>query len=201
MKSALFISAYACICIASVTTEARAEEDTRDGKTTLASQNDFGFDLDFAAHWAQRFHGRAFLIGAHDEPSTYQLDYGLSWKPRAHFSIDLTAGYAYTTDRDARHALVIGLWKHMGFLKDTLSVDMEGLHWYDGRYRYEGFYAVNWYVIGAHVMNRNSDAAAGFQIGSGPGLLPFRFDVRISFGLTDGMPDRIGCFVMNFDLR
>lgn len=55
--------------------------------------------------------------------------------------------------------------------------------------------------MGVHVLNMGSEAAAGFQLGSGHGLLPFRFDIRISFGVTDGMSDHASRFVLTFDFR
>ncbi len=194
MKSALI----PLICLALASETAHADDGT--GTVKLASQNDFGFNLDSDSHWSQRFHSRVFLNEA-GRDNTFLIDYGLTWKPSRRYSLDLTAGYEYSDDKDAHHWLVVVTSKHMRFFDDKLVVSLEGLHHYDGRYRYDGYYAVDWWVVGAHAWNRGSQAAAGFQIGSGPGLDPFRFEIRISFAMTGGLPDRIGCFVMTFDLR
>ena len=167
----------------------------------LESQSDLGFDVG-SGRFQQRYFGR-LVINDLDVETRAELHYGLAWKISPHMTFDLTAGYAYTDGGpDHGHALVIGMWKDMHFLAhDALRVHLEGLHRYDGAYRYDGFYTVDWWVVGVHAQNRGRDFAAGFQTGSGPGLLPFRFDIRISFGLTDGMPDRSARFVMSFDVR
>ena len=84
---------------------------------------------------------------------------------------------------------------------DRGNSDQIRRHIFGGGYRYEGFYAVDYAVAGLHLFHIGDQAAAGFQLGSGHGLLPFRFDIRISFGLTDGMPDRASRFVLAFDFR
>ena len=184
-----------------VSAPARADEVDVSDKTVLTSESLLAFDVGISKRWAQRFIGRVRL-NDRDVENRGELHYGIAWKRNAHFAVDLTLGYAYSREGpDRQHAFVVGTWKHMSFLKDALMFRLEGLHVYDGRYRYEGFYAVDWWIAGAHAMNHGKEAAAGFQIGSGKGLLPFRFDIRISFGLTDQMPNRMGCFYMSFDVR
>lgn len=166
----------------------------------LESQNDLGFDIGHG-RFQQRYFGRLVLNDLNYE-NRVELSYGLAWKPSKRFSLDLTAGYAYAhDDPGSHHGLVIGLWKNAAFMNGALRVHGEALYRYDGASRFDGFYSVDWWVIGLHAENRGRDAAAGFQFGSGPGLLPFRFDIRIAFGLTDGMPDRSARFVMSFDVR
>jgi hypothetical protein len=167
----------------------------------LESQTDIGGVVGSGAlghRWLTRT-----LLNVNDEENSFSAHYGLAWKPRRHFSLDATAGWEYTSDGPFEgHTLVLGVWKHMAFLDEKLRVELEGLHRIGGAgYRYEGYYAVDYSVVGVHVLNIGSQAAAGFQLGSGYGLLPFRFDIRISFGLTDGMPDRTSRFVLSFDFR
>ena len=169
----------------------------------LESWNDLGFDLG-SGRYQQRFLGR-IVLNDRDVENRYELHYGLAWKMRKGFTLNLTAGYAYADDgpQQGRHEAVIGTWKDMTwFAHDALRLHLEGLHrWIFGQgYRYDGFYSVDWWVIGLHLRNVGREAEAGFQVGSGPGFLPFRFEIRMSYGLTAGMPERTGAFVMSFDV-
>ena len=169
----------------------------------LESQTDLGFDLG-DGRWQQRFQARVVLNDL-DFENRYELHYGASWKPSRHMTLDMTLGYALADDgNDRNHAVVLGFWKELRYLPhDALRFRIEGLHRYvfGSGYRYDGYYSADWWVVGLHAYNRGQDAAAGFHFGSGPGLLPFRFDIRISFGLTAGMPERSACFYMSFDVR
>jgi len=176
-----------------------AEDAKRDQH--LESQTDIGGVFGSHPTLGHRWLTRTFF-NVDDEENSFEAHYGLAWRPRRHFWLDLTAGYAYTNTGPVEgHALILGVWKRMSFFDEKLRVQLEGLHRFGSGYRYEGFYAVDYAVVGVHVLNVGREAAAGFQLGSGHGLLPFRFDIRISFGLTDGMPDRASRFVMSFDFR
>lgn len=196
MRTALLTLA----CLSALSAAARAGDKTSRVQH-LESQTDLGFDIGDGS-FAQRYLGRLF-INDRDRETRAEAHYGLAWKIDRHLTFDLTAGYAYTSGGyDHGHALVLGMWKDMRFLdRDALRIRLEGLHRYDGAYRYDGFYSVDWWMVGLHAENCGRDFAAGFQTGTSPGLLPFRFDIRISFGLTDGMPERSARFVMSFDVR
>ena len=167
----------------------------------LESQTDIGGVIGSHPKFGHRWLTRTFL-NIDDETNAFEAHYGLAWKPRHGFDVDLTLGYAYASAGHSEgHSFVLGVWKRMAFLEEKLLVTLEGLHRFDGGYRYEGFYSVDYAVAGVHVFNDGREAAAGFQLGSGHGLLPFRFDIRISFGLTEGMADRSSRFVLSFDFR
>jgi hypothetical protein len=180
--------------------EARAYADEPKKDQHLESQTDIGGTIGdgrFQHRWMTRT-----LLNVRDEFNAFEAHYGLSWRRREGFWFDVTAGYAYAGGGELQgHGFVLGSWKRMEFLDRNLLVTMEGLHRFNGRYRYDGFYAVDYAVAGIHVLNNGRQAAAGFQLGSGRGLLPFRFDIRISFGITDGMPDHASRFVLSFDFR
>ena len=197
MRNAL-ATAVAFILAMSV---APALADDAESSQHLESQNDIAFTVPFARSLGHRVLMR-LTLNDRDVANVYEIHYGLTWKPRERLHLDLTIGESYADDGpDAGHALIIGIRKDMAFDRGRLMFHLEGLHRYDGGYRYDGLYSVDYAVAGLHVLNVGRDVAAGFQIGSGYGLLPFRFDVRISFGLTDGMPDRSSRFVMSFDFR
>lgn len=167
----------------------------------LESQNDIAFTVPFSPRFGHRVLAR-LTLNDRDQANVYEIHYGISWRFRERTYLDLTVGESYADDGpDAGHALVVGVRKDMAFDRGRLMFHLENLHRYDGAYRYDGFYSVDYAVVGVHVLNVGREAAAGFQLGSGQGLLPFRFDIRISFGLTDGMPDRSSRFVMTFDFR
>ncbi|HTK60187.1 MAG TPA: hypothetical protein VL283_03210 [Candidatus Baltobacteraceae bacterium] len=190
----------ACIVLLASRSVASAD-DKPERPQHLESQTDIGGVIGsgpFGHRWLTRT-----LLNVNDEENSFGAHYGLAWTPRRHFSLDLTAGWDYTSAGPVSgNALVLGIWKHMSFLDKKLRVELEGLHRIGGSgYRYEGYYAVDYSVFGIHALNVGREAAAGFQFGSGYGLLPFRVDIRISFGLTDGMADRTSRFVMSFDFR
>jgi hypothetical protein len=195
MKTFLLACAFA---LASVT--AASADESEEKPQHLESQTDIGGVVGsgrFGHRWLTRT-----LLNVEDIANAFEAHYGLAWKIREHMSFDLTAGWAYTSGGPhAGHDLVIGTWKEMSFLDRRLQVKLEGQHRFGGGYRYEGFYSVDYAVVGVHVLNSGREAAAGFQLGSGYGLLPFRFDIRISFGLTDGMSDHASRFVLSFDFR
>lgn len=195
MKAFLIACAFA---LAAPSTASAEEEKT---SQHLESQTDIGGVIGSHPSYGHRWLTRTFL-NVNDEENSFEAHYGLAWKPRRHFTLDVTAGYAYTDAGAAQgHALVLGVWKEMAFLDERLRVKMEGLHRFNGRYHYEGFYAVDYAVVGIHASNFGRQASAGFQFGSGHGLLPFRFDIRISFGVTDGAPEHASRFVLSFDFR
>lgn len=178
---------------------ASAEEKKRDQH--LESQTDIGGVIGSHPAFGHRWLTRTFF-NIDDRENAFEAHYGLAWKPRHGFDVDVTAGYGVTDGGpDTRHALILGVWKRMSFLDEKLRFTLEGLHRFDGSYRYEGFYAVDYAVVGLHASNVGSRAAAGFQFGSGHGLLPFRVDIRISFGVTDGAPEHASRFVLSFDFR
>jgi len=189
--------ALSCALILACLTPASADEAR---PQHLESQNDIAFTIPFSGNFGHRFLTR-LTLNDRDEANVYEIHYGVSWEFREGKFIDLTLGESYSDGgEDHGHALVVGIHKDMTFGRRWMA-HLEGLHRYDGAYRYDGFYSVDYAVVGAHVLNFGREAAAGFQIGSGYGLLPFRFDVRISFGLTDDMPERSSRFVMSFDFR
>lgn len=170
----------------------------------LESWNDLAFDLGEGAV-QQRFFNRV-VINEIDKEDRGEFQYGAALKPNGHLRFDLTGGYAVSgIGPSIQQAVLIGTWAEATYgWHDSLRLRYEGEHRYGfggAGYRYDGYYSVDWWVVGLHVRNRGAGAEAGFQIGSGPGLLPFRFDIRISFGLTGGMPERSSAFVMSFDVR
>lgn len=178
---------------------ATADEEKR--PQHLESQTDIGGTVG-PGRFAHRWLTRTFL-NADDERNVFEAHYGLAWKFRPRLTFDVTVGWAYES-AGARegHSLVLGAWKGMSFLDEKLRARVESLHRFAGNgYTYEGFYAVDYSIIGVHVLNVGREAAVGFQTGSGHGLLPFRVDMRVSFGLTDGMADRTTRFFMSFDFR
>ncbi|HJV33213.1 MAG TPA: hypothetical protein VJ694_04260 [Patescibacteria group bacterium] len=167
----------------------------------LESQTDIGGVAGSNPAFKHRWLTRTFF-NVNDEENAFEAHYGLAWRPRRHFWVDVTAGWSYTSDGPvAGNTLLLGVWKQMSFFDEKLRVKLEGLHRFGDGYRYEGVYSLDYAVVGVHVLNVGREAAAGFQFGSGYGLLPFRVDIRISFGLTDGMPERASRFIMSFDFR
>lgn len=189
----------ALFVLAASASAARADDAIR--AQHLESQNDLAFTVPFRGDFGHRVLMR-LTLNDRDLANVYEIHYGVSWKLREKMHLDLTVGESYADDGpDKGHALVVGLRKDMAFDRGRLMFHVESLHRYDGSYRYDGLYQVDYAVAGVHFINVGRECAAGFQIGSGYGLLPFRFDVRISFGITDGMPERSSRFVMTFDLR
>lgn len=193
----IILLALVFLSIHSVTAAAQASPQD---KNSLEAQSDLGIDFG-KGHWRERFLGR-IVLNELDHENRGEAHLGLSWRPTEHGSFDLTAGYAYSHGLEKNpNALVIGMWKDMAYKDGALRLHLEGLHRYNGKYRYDGYYSVGYWVAGVHVLNRGGDVGAGFQLGSGHGLLPFTYEVVITFGLTAGMPDRSGRFVLSFDFR
>lgn len=194
MRTILLACAFA---LASVSA-AMAEEEAK--PQHLESQTDIGGVVGsgkFGHRWMTRT-----LLNINDRENSFEAHYGLAWEPRHRLAFDLTGGYAYTDEGvDAGHAFIIGTTGRVEFFDRKLLLMAEGQHRVDDGYRYDGFYSVDYAVVGVHLLNRGEELAAGFQFGSGHGLLPFRVDLRISFGVTDGMPDRASRFVLSFDFR
>lgn len=189
------------VCAIALVSASTASADEAKRSQYLESQTDIGGVAGSNPKFGHRWLTRT-LLNIDDETNSFAAHYGLAWKARRHFDLDLTVGYAYANAGASEgHSLILGVWKRMAFLDEKLLVTMEGLHRFDGGYRYEGFYSVDYAVAGVHAFNVGREAAAGFQLGSGQGLLPFRFDIRISFGLTEGMADRSSRFVLSFDFR
>lgn len=191
-------------CIAFFTLEATVLADEKKEKPQiLASQTDIAGVIPISARWGHRPLLRVVLAGEGVEDRG-EFHYGLAWKPRKGFTFDLTAGYAFEQSGVERnHALVLSVWKRMGFLKDTLRFRFENHHRIGSGdpYRYEGYYSVDYWVFGAHMANQGRGMAAGFQLGSGHGLDPFRFEIRHTMGITEGMPNHVITFEMAFDFR
>lgn len=163
----------------------------------LESQNDLGGTVRFHPKRGHRLFGRVVLSQG-DGRDRAEASYGLSWMPRKAWAFDLLAGYSYADG----HGLLVSIHKDMAFVDGILRLHFENRHRIDGDgYAYEGFYRFDCRVAGVHLFNEGRGVAAGIQFGSGDGLGPFRFEIRLSYGLTDGLPDSIGAFVMVFDLR
>ena len=194
MRTILLVCAFA-LAFAS---PASADEEKK--PQHLESQTDIGGVIgsgQFGHRWLTRT-----LLNVNDRENSFEAHYGLAWKPRHHLDFDVTGGWAYTDEGvDSGHSFIVGTAGRMEFLDRKLLLLAEGQHRFGGGYRYDGFYSVDFAVVGVHVLNQGREAAAGFQLGSGHGLLPFRFDIRISFGLTDGMSDHASRFVLTFDFR
>jgi hypothetical protein len=194
MRTSLF-----AIVFLSIFSATAAAEDPPKGEH-IEAQSDIGIDFG-RGHWRERFLGRV-VLNELDKENRGEAHFGLSWHPTEHGSFDLTAGYAYSHGLDkSPNALVIGMWKDMNYMNNALRLHAEGLHRYNGKYRYDGYYSLEYWIAGVHVENRGGDVGAGFQIGSGHGLLPFTYEVVLTFGITAGMPDRSGRFVLSFDFR
>jgi len=194
MRTILLACAFALVSVAPASADEKPEHQY------LESQTDIGGVIG-SGKFGHRWLTRTFL-NVNDEENSFEAHYGLAWKPREHLTIDATAGWAYSdAGVDTAHTLVLGVWSEAAFLQEKLRLRAEGLHRLGDGYKYEGFYAVDYSVVGLHLFHLGDQAAAGFQLGSGYGLLPFRFDIRISFGLTDGMADRTSRFVLSFDFR
>lgn len=149
--------------------------------------------------FGHRLMGR-LLLNVDDTTNVYEAHYGLAWRMRERVTMDFTIGYVYADDGPHEgHALMLGIWKEAQFGRWRLRTEQE--HLYDGGYRYHGFYAVDYAVGGIHVENRGTEAAAGIQFGSGIGLDPFRVEIRLTHGITDGYPDSSGRFFMALDFR
>ena len=195
MKTLLIV----CACALAYASPASAD-DAEEKPQYLQSQTDIGGVVG-SGRFGHRWLTRTFL-NVDDERNVFEAHYGLAWKFRPHFTFDVTGGWAYeSSGAHEGHAFVLGTWKEMSFLDEKLRVKLEGLHRFHGGYTYEGFYALDYSIVGVHLFNVGREVAAGFQTGSGHGLLPFRFDMRVSFGVTDGMADRATCFFMSFDFR
>lgn len=187
---------FACIlCLAAPS--ALAEEPGEDRH--VESETEIGFVADGGGRFGHRVLTRLFLnVGG--ETNAFEAHYGLAWKMREHAHLDLTLGYVFADEGpDASHAIMLGVWKEARFGRWRFRT--EQAHLYDGDYRYEGFYAVDYQVAGIHLANRGTDAAAGIQFGSGVGLDPFRVEIRLTHGITDGFPESAGRFFMSLDFR
>ena len=138
-----------------------------------------------------------------DEASTFSFHYGLAWRPKQNYSFKATLGYAYRTfpAGDAGHEAVLMLRKDMLWRHDTLWLRMEGANYLgtDG-YRYRGFYALDWWFVGAHVAQENMNTYIGFHLTSGPRLeIPMHIEVQHSWGLQDGARDHTVRLLLTFD--
>lgn len=193
------MSLIACACLLASASTAEAQEERREQH--LESQTDIGGDFGSHETLRHRWLTRTFL-NVDDEANVFEAHYGLAWQTIENVSLDATAGWAYADSGHASgHALILGVWGEATFQEDKIRLRAEGLHRLEGAYRYEGFYAFDYSVIGAHMSHHGDQASAGFQTGSGHGLLPFRFDVFVAFGLTDGAADHVTRFVLTFDFR
>lgn len=189
----------ACACTLAYASTASADEDKRDQH--LESQTDIGGVFGSHETLRHRWLTRTFL-NVDDDANIFEAHYGLAWVPIEHFKLDATAGWAYASGGHGEgHALILGAWAEATFQEDKIRLRAEGLHRLEGPYRYEGFYAFDYSVVGAHLSHHGDRAYAGFQTGSGHGLLPFRFDVFVAFGLTGEAADHVTRFVLTFDFR
>lgn len=166
-------------------------------ETRLASLNELGAAMPHGSgRFGQRALGRLALGGG----TACEVHYGLAWKLARHAHLDLTLGWSWMSDGPhAGHAPVLGLWHESEagrwrFRLEQLVARNGGLH-------HEGFYAVDWAFVGLHAVNRGRDIGAGFQVGSGLGLHPFRMELRLTGGVTDGMADGTGTFALALDFR
>lgn len=168
----------------------------------LESWNDIAFDIGRGAI-QHRFLMRV-VINELDKDNGGEFAYGLGYKPDPHLRFYLTGGYGLSgTQGNVTQSAIVSTWADAAYgPHGAYHARYEGEHRYGfggAGYRYDGYYAVDYWIVGAHFHNRGAGTEAGFQIGSGPGLLPYRFDIRISFGI-DGMPKRTSAFVMSFDV-
>lgn len=176
-------------------------EDGKEGQH-LESQTDIGFVVGIGdGPFGHRVLTRTFF-NIDDRENAFEAHYGLAWEPFKHVTFDATAGYLVSDDGpDTRHSFVAGGWAEGAWHHRRLMVKAEGLKRFGEDSRYEGHYSLDYAVVGVHLSHLDDAASAGFQFGSGHGLLPFRVDIRISFGITDGAPDHASRFVLSLDFR
>jgi hypothetical protein len=190
--------AFVSTCILLAASPAFADEGVKD---SLEGQSDVAFDIEVSNFMVTRVVTR-MVLGELAKENRGEAHLGMGIRHDELFSFDLTAGFAYSHGGPSPgNAFVVGLWKDAAYQQGAMRFHYEGLHRWDGKYRYDGLYQFDYWITGLHVMNRGKDVAAGFQLGSGHGLGPVRMGVMISFGITDGMPDRSGRWFVNFDFR
>lgn len=196
------IAPSALAFLLALSTAAYADEPTTKVQH-LESWNDLAFDVGQGSIQHRVF--SRLVINELGRENGGEFQYGLGFKPDPHLRFYLTGGYGLAgTTGDITQSVIVATWADAAYgPHGAYHLRYEGEHRYGlggAGYRYDGYYAVDYWVVGLHAHNRGSDTEAGFQIGSGPGLLPYRFDIRISFGIN-GMPERTSAFVMSFDVN
>lgn len=196
MKFILFLAI--CVSCLLSPSEAAAEETSAE-PPVLEAWTDVGATIAFHPKWGVRLQGR-WVLSKEDGRDALEAAAGFTRKLWGHGAAHLVAGYAYG---DEEHALAITLIKEATFGKGvrTFGYASEQRLRFDGDWSYEGFYRVDAVVAGIHAVHDGTDdIAAGFQIGTGPGYRMARVEMRFSFAVRGDIPERIGAFVLAFDL-
>lgn len=127
--------------------------------------------------------------------------YGLRWRPLKGLSLTpLVGGLARAADGETDAFFTASLWSevrapHGFFLR------LEDDHLIGDRYHHRSFYSLDWWCLGLHVDTWDYDVAAGPHLSSGPGLAPFRVEIRHSLGITADAPDNTVRIVLSIDTR
>jgi len=203
MKSVALVSVILLAFAAPVPASADdSGECSRRRACSLEGQSDVAWDMAFSDFMVTRVVTR-MVLGELAAENRGEAHLGLGIRHDNLFSFDVTGGYAYSHGGPSPgNALVVGLWKDAWWgEKREYRLHLESLNRFGGRFRNDGLYQLDYWMTGVHVMNRGSDVAAGWQLGSGNAYDAVKMGIMISFGLTAGMPDYSGRWFVNFDFR
>lgn len=181
---------------------ARADENEGDRK--LDWEYALGLTLPEHGRFPHRFLFRWNTESYRDGADTYAFQYGRGWRWNERFLMKLSVGYAGTVFDAGKslHELAVTASKDMTWGRRGESrLKMEGTHYF-GRegYRYRGYYAFDWWFLGAHVTQEDKDTMIGFQVTSGPNAeVPLRVEARHSFELFGDAPAHVTRIVVIMD--
>ena len=175
-----------------------AAEEPRKAPVVIESWNDIGGTIPFTSKIGLRLQSR-IVLSKDSARDAYEASTGLSTELWHHGALDLTAGYGYD---GGDHVFLVALFHETTFGNGVRSYGYatEQRLRYDAGWHHEGFYRIDAVVAGLHLVHEGSnDVSAGFQIGTGPGYHLARVEARFTFGLTEGMADRVAACVFIFN--
>ncbi len=176
-----------------------AAEDVETGAPMIESWTDLGGTIPLRGRNGLRLQGR-IVISQDDLRNAYEASVGGSRELWPHAGLDVTAGYGYSGER---HTFILTAFHEATFGNGVHSrgyaVEQRLRHG-DG-WTHEGFYRVDYAVLGLHLTHLGIDElAAGFQLGTGLGYRQARVEARFTFGLAGHAPDRVTACVLTFNV-
>lgn len=196
MRSALLATV---VLLYSLLPRSASAEEAETNAPMIESWTDFGGTIPFREAFDIRLQGRV-VISQDDARDAYEASAGVSRELWPHAALDVTAGYGYGGEQ---HTFILTAFHEAVFGKGVHSrgyaVEQRLRH--GDSWSHEGFYRVDYAVVGLHLVHVGIDElAAGFQLGTGLGYRQARVEARFSFGLAGHAPDRVTACVLTFNV-
>ena len=185
------------IALSLATASTAAAEEPEAPERVMESITDFGGEIHLRGRWHHHVLAH-FVLSQEDAHDAAEASYGIGYAPRQGMSFALLGGVGWY---GGAFGPVVTVRKLMATRNMRWRMEFESSHRFAGGYANEGYYAFDYAVGGLHIANHGTDFGVGAHLGSGHGLLPFKFEMRHTIGVTDGMPGLTSAFFMTFDFR